>query len=232
MNSLTEENYWDNEWKGIFEHYQNDRRFAYYLRAILLQDEQKLLEIGAGSFRDMQLLNSSGIDCTGVDFSETAVNLAKKMYPNISSKITHGNAFSLPFEDSTFDLTYHNGFWVCFEDHDISKLLEEQIRVSKNRVVACVHNAHNKQFKAYFDTLKDDNTLYSCRFFEVEEIISIMSSKLKDITVIPVGKGKKTHEDYLINLGLSQPEHLRKCFNFHGSELLNSSERLLCIGTI
>ena len=53
-----------------------------------------------------------------------------------------------------------------------------------------------------------------------------------NIEIIPVGKGKKFYEDYLINLGLGSRDNLRNCFDYHKMDLLDSSERLLCIGKI
>ena len=232
INELNNQVYWDNQWHEIFQHYQNDRRFAYYLRSIIEKADQNILEIGAGSFRDMQQLNQWGYNCTGTDFSNTAVNLAKQMYPELKRKIIESNAFELPFENNAFTLSYHNGFWVCFEDNDILKLVKEQARVTKNRIIATVHNGHNNSFKAYFDKLKKENQLYSCRFFEIDHITELMMTCCSKVQVIPVGKGKKHYEDYLINLGLGDPDSLQACWKYHKLDLLHDSERLLCIGTV
>ncbi|MEM1189398.1 MAG: class I SAM-dependent methyltransferase [Pseudomonadota bacterium] len=231
-NPLNDESYWDREWRDIFEHYQNDRRFAYYLRSVLTPEDERILELGAGSFRDMQQLNAWDIDCCGTDFSQTAVELAQDTYPQLRDKILKANAFALPFADGEFDLSYHNGFWVCFNDADIHLLIKEQVRVSRRAIVAAVHNNHNEQFKAYFEKLKAESDLYSCRFFSLEQVHEFMGDYCRDVTVIPVGKGKKRYEDYLINLGLGDANALRACWVHHGMDLLEESERLLCIGTL
>lgn len=232
IKELHDQDYWDSEWKGIFNHYQNDRRFSYYLRSVLEASDKKILEIGAGSFRDMQQLNEWGVDCSGTDFSNTAVNLAKELYPDIQDKIIESNAFDMPFSDNEFDLSYHNGFWVCFDDDDILKLMKEQVRVTKNTIIAAVHNGHNEQFKSYFDKLKKESDLYSCRFFEIDHITQLMETYCSEVKIIPVGKGKKYYEDYLINLGLGDEKSLQACWDHHQLDLLNDSERLLCIGTL
>lgn len=230
---ISEKSKWDDKWTEIFDHYQQDLRHAYYIRAILNANEKKVLELAAGSFRDTGALDAMGIDASGVDYSSQAVALAKKQFPSIVEKISEQDGFKMGFDDNTFDLSFHNGFWVCFsEDKDIMKLAEEQARITKHRIVATVHNAHNKEFVEYFNRLRENDPLYRVRFFEVDEITELMKSVAKNVKIIPVGKGKKYYEDDLINIGLGDPQYLRKSFDYHGMNLLNTSERLLCIGEL
>jgi ubiquinone/menaquinone biosynthesis C-methylase UbiE len=223
---------WDEKWKEIFDHYQHDLRHAFYIRSILEENEKKILELGAGSFRDVGALNNWGISCDGVDFSPEAVSRAKIFFPNIQEKLHLGNCFHLKFEDKVFDLSYHNGFWGCFSNDEIIDLVKEQVRVTKNRIVATVHNAHNKSFVEYFNKLKVNDPLYGLRFFYIEEIKELLYSVTKDIKIIPVGKGKKYYEDDLINNGLGSPENLKRSFEFNQLNLLEISERLMCIGNL
>lgn len=229
---LKKEQYWDKEWINIFDHYQQDIRHAYYIRALKKRKEKKILEIAAGSFRDMAALNRWGLPCLGVDYSSESVVRAKNQFPNLNHNIYKMDAFNLDFEDKTFDLTFHNGFWGCFPDEEINKLAFEQSRVSKYRMIATVHNAHNNSFKQYFDKLEETDPLYSVRFFTIEEITALMSKVSSKITVIPVGKGKKFHEDKLINKGLGNPILLNLYFNISKYRYLETSERLLCIGEL
>lgn len=57
--------YWNLEWASVFEHYQQDIRHGHYIHAVLRPDEKKILELGAGSFRDASLLNRLGLECWG-----------------------------------------------------------------------------------------------------------------------------------------------------------------------
>jgi len=229
---VTSQQEWDEKWAGIFDHYQQDIRHAYYINAILNTNEKKLFEIAAGSFRDAGALNTWGLDCHGADFSAKSVELAKKQFPDWAEKISQQNAFGFSFADKTFDLSYSNGFWVLFDDNDILKLAKEQARITKYRIVATVHNAHNRQFVEYFDKLKQNDPLYKIRFFEMEEITELMKSVAKNVHIIPVGKGKKYYEDDLINIGLGNAEYIRKSFDYHKLNLLETSERLMCIGEL
>jgi len=224
---------WNQKWETIFDHYQQDLRHAYYIRAILNPNENKIIELAAGSFRDTGALNAMNIDCYGADYSSNAVLLAKKQFPLIADKLSEQDSFNINFSDKLFDLSFHNGFWVLFpDDSNILKLMQEQARITKYRIIATVHNAHNKQFVEYFDKLKQNDPLYKVRFFEMEEITELMKKVAKNVNIIPVGKGKKYYEDDLINIGLGDPEYIRKSFEYHGLKLLETSERLMCIGEL
>lgn len=231
---LNTTNEWNSKWQNIFLEYQKDLRHAYYINAIRKHNEIRLLEIAAGSFRDMAALNNFGVDCNGVDFSKTVVECATERFPWLCDKISVMDAFNLDFNDKEFDLSYHNGLWVCFQDDKaIGKLLSEQIRVTRHRVVATVHNKHNKAFVQYFEKkVADGDNLFDIRFFEYDEIYDIMRSQCRKVHIIPVGKAYRSHEDTLIRYGLGTPFLIRNCFRLSGNRLLEKSERLLCIGDI
>jgi len=230
---ITSEAQWDQRWEGIFDHYQQDIRHAHYLRALIQPDEQRFLEIAAGSFRDMAALNKWGLTCFGVDYSGTAVELAQKTYPDLKPLISRMDCFSMEFDDNFFDVSYHNGFWVLFkEDDDIKRLIAEQVRVTKKRIIATVHNAHNQSFFDYFQKLALEDDLYKIRFFEMDEIKKLMGTFCKHVQIIPVGKGKKHYEDEIIYKGDALPESILKEFTQANLNHLCNSERLLCIGEL
>lgn len=230
MEKLTTAADWDSKWRGIFDHYQNDTRHAHYINAIRRKDEKRILEIAAGSFRDIALLNRAAIEGYGIDFSPEAVSLAQNLYPEQAKRFSVMDAANLNFADNYFDLTYHNGFWVLFSDGDIQKMAREQARVTRGRMIVTVHNAHNTDFKNYFDSKKETDSLFNIRFFTVEQMMAFMQPICKKVTIIPVGKGKKTHEDWLIRKGLHHPLCIKAMFDFSGMKHLERSERLMCIG--
>jgi len=224
---------WDLIWPEIFDHYQQDLRHAHYVNAFLTDTDERILEIGAGSFRDMALLNRVGVNCSGMDFSYASVKMAKFEFPNLADKIFQGDAFNLSsVPDKAFDVSFHNGFWALFGDNEISRLVIEQARVSRYRVMATVHNAHNPQFVEYFAKLAEENPLYQIRFFEVGEIQEHLLKVCRSVVTVPVGKGKKYHEDAMINQGTTSRAQLRNFLTQAGMEHLAVSERLLCIGQL
>jgi len=232
LTSLSESKDWNEKWVDIFDHYQQDLRHAYYIHAILNPDEEKLLEIGAGSFRDMAELRRRGLNCEGMDFSEEAVHRAKQKFSEFSNVIRQMSAFEFSYPDKSFDLSYHNGFWVLFDDEQIKKLIAEQVRITKKRIVATVHNAHNQQFVEYFNSLKINDPLYDIRFFTMDKMIELMGDFCSSIEIIPVGKGKKHHEDLLIKDNITEPKKIREVFSRNGLEYLETSERLMCVGVV
>ena len=231
---ITQKNEWNKKWKTIFNHYQQDLRHSYYVNSFLESSDKKVLEMGAGSFRDMANLNKLGVDCWGTDYSEEAVNLAKEFFPTINHKMFQSDAFDMNcIPDKEYDVTFHNGLWVLFNnDEDLFKLAKEQARISKNKIIVTVHNAHNKEFVSYFQKLSNNDDLYKIRFFTIDEITKILSSVCKFIEVVPVGKGKRFHEDKMINEGFYSREELKRFFDISGNQYLETSERLLCIGSI
>jgi len=224
---------WDKKWEDIFDHYQQDLRHAYYINAFLNNDD-KVLEIAAGSFRDTAKLNNLDIDCYGTDFSFKAIELAQNKFPELKKKIFQSDAFHMGnIDDNQFDITYHNGFWVLFnDDKDIINLAKEQARITKSKMIVTVHNGHNQQFIDYFEKLSKDDELYKIRFFKKEEITNLMLNVCKSVKIIPVGKGKKYFEDELINKGLWQKEILNPFFEVTKEANLSNSERLMCIGNL
>ena len=80
---LKKQEYWDSEWEKVFDHYQQDVRHAYYINAILKDDENKILEMAAGSFRDFAKLNELGKNCYAFDYSPKSVEEAKKYHSHL-----------------------------------------------------------------------------------------------------------------------------------------------------
>lgn len=138
----------------------------------------------------------------------------------------------MDFPDNSFDFSYSNGVVGCFNNDDIKSIFKEQCRITRKRIAVTVHNRHNQQFWDYFQKKKQEDPLYAVRFFLIDEISDILKQFCTNITIIPVGKQKKYFEDDLINIGLSDPVFLKKSFDYHRLNLLDVSERLLCLGEV
>lgn len=225
--SLVENETWDGKWNDLFISYQQDLRHAYYLNA-LLNSNHSILEIAAGSFRDMAFLNALGYDCYGCDFSSKSVQSAKKYFPHLSNKIFELNAFNLDRIGKNFDVTYHNGFWVLYEDDEVIRsLFNIQKSITNNFMIITVHNGHNHNFKNYFLEKQKLDNLYAIRFFEIDEFLNIFNLSRNDVQIYPVGKAKKSHEDLLVNANNTNKDEMIKFMKPNDLKLLNTSERLL-----
>lgn len=86
------------------------------------------LDAGCGSGIYCRLLAARGAVVTGIDVSETMIQIARKQTP-VSSKITYvnGSLSTLPFEDSSFDLILCT--YVLENIENISQVFAEFYRV-------------------------------------------------------------------------------------------------------
>ena len=229
--SLAESKTWDNLWRQHFREYQRDLRHAYFIRAIRRPHESRCLEIAAGSFRDTIALNRWGYYSEGIDFSRESVMKAQELYPLYNDRFKSMDAGALKYSDKAFDVTFHNGFWGFFDDQQIIKLGLEQRRVTKSRMIATVHNAHNQSFRQKFIEWGEKDPLYRVRFFTVSEITALMRQFYRRVTVLPVGGGRL---DAFINRRRN-PLLIRYLFwmrLYRRERRIQTSERLMCIGEI
>jgi ubiquinone/menaquinone biosynthesis C-methylase UbiE len=228
IEALQIKDYWDGKWTGIFDKYQADLRHGFYIASLLNPSINSVLEIGAGSFRDIALLSQLGKIIGAFDFSSTACLLAQKQYPSLADRFWCCDAFAINLKDSAFEASYSNGFIGCFNDKQILKLLEEQVRVTKHQLIATVHNAHNDNFLNYFNQKKLTDTLYDVRFFTISELDCLFSQLPFNYKIYSVGKAYKEHEDILIEKKASI-EEIRNCILSQGLSNLTTSERLMVV---
>jgi len=132
--------------KGFFEDLDEYRfdKLRYLPRIVDFNGYKgkKILEIGCGAGIDLIRFARGGADVTGIDLSETAIDLAKKNF-NISGlkadlRVMNGEA--LDFQDNTFDLVYAHG--VLQYTADSRKMAEESLRVLKKggKFIGMVYN--------------------------------------------------------------------------------------------
>ena len=71
----------------------------------------KLLEVGCGIGTDLVRFAKGGAEVTGVDLSQTALELAEKnaRHANVTLRLELANGEDLPFVDEAFDVVYGHG---------------------------------------------------------------------------------------------------------------------------
>lgn len=191
--SLDSRNFWNQAWPQYIQGYVNTiPRQAYYLYFLLHKlnfvNSQDILELGAGSYRDTVKLNEWNYNCKGVDFSADAYALACQNYPKYQQNFYCEDALNLPFENKTFEITFHNGFLVCFQDDKtLDLLLKEQVRVTQKAIICTVHNYKNKKLRQIFLEKSQKEDFYKIRFFQEEELMQIMKPYFTSIEVMPFG---------------------------------------------
>ncbi len=106
---------------------------------------KKLLEVGCGVGIDAVRFARGGAIVTGVDLSETAIELAKKNFSHneLAGDFRVGNGEALEFADNSFDVVYAHG--VIQYTANAQKLVDELRRVVKpgGEVIMMVYNRHS-----------------------------------------------------------------------------------------
>ena len=89
----------------------------------------KVLEIGCGRGSLSCYFSDAGYDCTLLDLSENAIDLAKEIFKknNLKANFIVGDANNLDLKDNSFDVIYSIGLLEHFDD--VEQTLSEQIRV-------------------------------------------------------------------------------------------------------
>jgi SAM-dependent methyltransferase len=229
--NLQSKRYWDKKWSSIFDGYQKDLRHGHYVAALADGRGRRFLELGAGSFRDTAYLRGLGFEVLGIDFSENSCSLARSAFPHLTDSIICGDAFKTELLEFSVDVSFSKGFLGCFGDAEISSILLEQRRVTSKLIMATVHNSHNKKFLDYFKSRAEADSLYSLRFFAVDEIEHAFRSVGLKPQVFTVGKAYVSGEDVLIAEG-APLSLIRDAIVSQGPVALEISEYLMVVADV
>jgi ubiquinone/menaquinone biosynthesis C-methylase UbiE len=110
--------------------YSNEGRVAAQIKGVIPVEGMSVLEVGAGTGRDGIELAALGAEVVSLDYSMPSLEM-------IGAQVGHGervtlccgDAFSLPFEEDTFDIVFHQGLLEHFRNPD--DLIAENRRVLK-----------------------------------------------------------------------------------------------------
>ena len=95
------------DYNAIASQFSSTRRFVWKGMEPLYDyalSGEKVLDLGCGNGRLLQIFKEIDIDYTGVDSSEKLVEIARKNYPN--AKFEVADALCLPFPSNYFDKIY------------------------------------------------------------------------------------------------------------------------------
>jgi ubiquinone/menaquinone biosynthesis C-methylase UbiE len=131
------------------EEYQEKRYYNDYveipnmLKTVKNIKGKKLLDIGCGAGIHIKSYSKKGAKCSGIDISETMIEMAKKKNPKIEFKV--GTVTKLPYKSNSFDVVTCS--LILDYIKDLNKAFKEINRVLKkggtlyysyNSPVACV----------------------------------------------------------------------------------------------
>ena len=85
---------------------------------------QNLLIPGIGYGRNAQLFIESGMTVTGIEISQTAIDLAQKHYGD-ELKIYHGSVTEMPFDERLYDGIFCYGLIYLLDKDERAKLIQD-----------------------------------------------------------------------------------------------------------
>lgn len=92
-----------------------------------------VVEVGAGSGRDLEELHRRGHDVVFADFSPGAVHRFSRRNPDVPAMFV--DCRRLPFRNDSFDLVFSLGLLEHFEPEDRKSIIQEKLRVSRRYVL-------------------------------------------------------------------------------------------------
>jgi ubiquinone/menaquinone biosynthesis C-methylase UbiE len=133
---------------------------------------KKLLEVGCGTGHWSRFFSECGFEVTGVDISERMIDIARtKSIPNISFQIANGH--SLPFEDSSFDVTA--AITTLEFVYDIDAVLQEMVRCTRKPAGRLLIGVLNSRASLNRRRKKDAESLWvTARFFSPEQLRQLL----------------------------------------------------------
>lgn len=102
---------------------------------------KRVLDLGCGTGRIIQMLKESGAEVVALDISEKMVNATKRKFPDIECVV--GDSENLPFEDGSFDMVL-GLFWIVHLG-DLRLSFDEVYRVLKNGGRFILSNINQKK---------------------------------------------------------------------------------------
>jgi SAM-dependent methyltransferase len=109
--------------------------------------ERDVLEAGCGIGTDAVQFVRAGARYTGIDFSPTALELARQRPELAGVDLVHGSVVQLPFADTSFDLVYSNG--VIHHVPETQRAIDEFHRVLRPGGKAIVMVYHRSSLNFY-----------------------------------------------------------------------------------
>jgi len=113
----------------------------------LVKDEEKVLDLGCGNGRLLELLQDKKIEYVGLDNSQKLIEIAKEKHPNFQFLVA--DAFSLPFLENSFDKVFSISVFHHIPSEEFRlKFLEEIKRIlrPKGILILTVWNLWQKRY--------------------------------------------------------------------------------------
>lgn len=117
-------------WEGAFKDKQEMWGLNPAKSAVITKDffvERKLSSVlipGIGYGRNAQIFSDNGMTVTGIEISETAIELGKKHFGN-KMKFFHGSVTEMPFDNKFYDGIFCYGLIYLLDKEERKKLIQD-----------------------------------------------------------------------------------------------------------
>lgn len=102
----------------------------YVMERLTLKPGENVLEVGCGPGGFLLPLYQQGYSVSGIDYSESLLQICRELMPNGSFRVAEAN--SLPFDDQAFDVIISNSVFHYFFDHQYTEsVIREIVRCLK-----------------------------------------------------------------------------------------------------
>ncbi len=189
---MIENDNWSSLWRRHLDKYlAKPARTGFWIDAHFGRRADSFLELGCGSGRDSVYLAERGHHVVASDQDSVTLEELQRRFDETGVQFLPADAGALDFPDDGFDLVFHNGLWVLFEDDQfIQQMLREQVRVARRYAVIMVHNAENPVLRTQFRKMAEEDDLYDIRFFsrvDLERILSESGMTFKKVEYLKFG---------------------------------------------
>ena len=197
--------YWSNKHKRYLAEDWIDKPtiFAQFVAKYFPQ-MGNLLDLGAGQGQDSRFFAENGYHVTATEYSETAIELARKTKPELNLKyLVHDLNNKLPFKNETFDIVYSHLSIQFFDDVVTDKIFVEISRVlKKGGIIAIMVNTKDdpqmNMSKFLYDDLYEASDGLVKRFYSTQSLSNFLSNKFQTILLDSNGETYKDEIKTLI----------------------------------
>ena len=158
--------------------YDRDAFFRSHLRFLEVKPGDSVLETSVGTGLNFKYL-PRGVKLSGLDLSpEMLVNCEANLRRwQLQADLYLGNAESLPFADSSFDVVYHVGGINFFNDR--AKAIREMIRVAKPGSLLLISDETEKHVKKVYE--KQPGGYFRNRKAPVSAPVDLLPPEMQEI---------------------------------------------------
>lgn len=166
----------------------------------LLDDKERVLDVGCAAGRDSEYFAEAGFDVVGIDASEGLLNIARRKCPEVTFK--RADMLKLPFEDASFDGVWSSMSLVHMDTpRDAEKAIQEFYRVLARQGILFVavktkkgvetevskdSLAKDERFMRYYTQEYMENMLQSVGFTILKSVVRDDAAGRKDFQVLAI----------------------------------------------